>query len=457
MNKKKHSINELQILANEGDTDAQWRLGHAYLWGREIERNLKNAFKWAELSANQGNSNGQWLLGTLYEDGHGVGKDYSKAFLCYKKSAEQDNFEGQYFLAHCFEFGVGVDADEDQAEKWLLLSASQGDHWMQWHLGCFYEFRAKDDEAYKWFCLSADQGNEDAKQYIYKHSKKQKIDDAPGKELLEKIAINLDYEALNDFFHKRLKWASGNPVIIDKGDYNAFTDLHHKITSYTKRRKLLQKATDIALKCKDQEFHMALGLMCAMIPFYKFSANKIIRERGFSDQLLRLRLRVEKLSFLPYLDSTWREVVQRQKNLYAEDDYLQEFSVAQLEVPKKSWTLYFSSPLINYGEKLINELKISPKELCNIAFQDEGLVGLMELVFCTKLGESIYWVWRIPNHDGTALIADMIYLRQSDTGALNWGVWYLYLQFQERDDPKSISERLMNIEYGSGGENSINL
>jgi hypothetical protein len=457
MNAKELTINEHQILANKGDADAQWRLGHAYKWGRGIQRNFIYAFKWAELSADQGNSNGQWLLGTLYGDGHGIGRDYSKAFLCYKKSAEQGNSEGQHLLALCFEFGLGVDADEDQAEKWLLRAATQGDQWTQWYLGCFYVNRANDDEAYKWIRLSADQGNEEAKQYIYEHSDKQKIDDAPGKELLEKIAINLDYEALNDFFHKRLKWASGNPVIIDKGNYNAFTDLHHKITSYTKRRKLLQKATHIALKCKDQEFHMALGLMCVMIPFYKFSANKMIRERSFSDQLLRLRLRVEKLSFLPYLDSTWRELVQRQKNLYTEDDYLQEFSVEQLEVAKKSWTLYFPSPLVNYGLKLISELKISPKELCNIAFQDEGLAGRMELVFSTKLGESIYWVWRIPNHDGTALIADMIYLRQSDTEALNWGVWSLYLQFQERDDPISISARLMNIEYGSGGENSINL
>ncbi len=454
MNTKKYTIDELKHLAENGDADAQWRLGHAYKSGSGVQRNPTDAFKWTKLSADQGNSNGQWLLGTFFADGHGVERDYSEAVMWYRRSAEQGNSSGQYCLGICFDTGEGVEEDEEQAEKWLLLSATQGDQWAQWYLGCFYDFRGNEEKACNWFRLSAEQGNDQAKLYLDKIENKLIIDGAPGKEFIEKISINSDPNALRDFFYSRIKWASGYPLIHDKYTYSAFDDLRQQIT-YKTILKLLPKALNIALNCKDREFHMALGLLIVLMPI--IHTKKIIRGKNFSDQLLRLRLRVEKLSFLSNLESTWNELVRLQKNLHAEDDYLNYFTVEQLGISPGRWKLYFPYPLVNYGDKFIDELKISPEKLCDLAFQDVNVASQMEFVFCTRIEKATYWVWRVQNQDGSSLIADMVYLRQSDTEEPRWGSWSLYQQFQERDDPKSISDRLMNIEYTVGGENTINL
>ena len=62
-----------------------------YYFGKGIKIDNKEAFKWFEKSANQGNADAQNKLGRMYEYGIEVTQDYKKAFKWYEKSAIQGN------------------------------------------------------------------------------------------------------------------------------------------------------------------------------------------------------------------------------------------------------------------------------------------------------------------------------------------------------------------------------
>ena len=54
-------------------------------------KNYALALKLFEPLANQGNSEAQVRLGYMYLDGQGVAQDYSKAYFWFSKAADQDN------------------------------------------------------------------------------------------------------------------------------------------------------------------------------------------------------------------------------------------------------------------------------------------------------------------------------------------------------------------------------
>ena len=68
---------ELEVLAEQGDPEAQFRLGYRYKTGKGIKKNYKKAIEWLTKAAMQGNSNAQYSLGTCYNRGKGVKKNYN--------------------------------------------------------------------------------------------------------------------------------------------------------------------------------------------------------------------------------------------------------------------------------------------------------------------------------------------------------------------------------------------
>jgi uncharacterized protein len=55
----------LRPLANQGDADAQMRLGFMYHFGRGVPQDYAEAVKWYRLAADQGNASAQHGLGFL--------------------------------------------------------------------------------------------------------------------------------------------------------------------------------------------------------------------------------------------------------------------------------------------------------------------------------------------------------------------------------------------------------
>ena len=64
-------FDEIKLLAEQGDVDAQHNLGYMYDIGRGVPENDAEAFKWYRLAAEQGNAKGLYLLGLMYYNGEG--------------------------------------------------------------------------------------------------------------------------------------------------------------------------------------------------------------------------------------------------------------------------------------------------------------------------------------------------------------------------------------------------
>lgn len=95
---KRYIIWELLEKAEQGDADAQNRLGYECASGYRAYMNYEEAIKWLRKSAEQGNASAQYNLGICYENGYGVPKNAEEAEKWYKMSAEQGQTELKYIL-----------------------------------------------------------------------------------------------------------------------------------------------------------------------------------------------------------------------------------------------------------------------------------------------------------------------------------------------------------------------
>lgn len=93
--------------------------------GREPE-GKDEALRWCRTAAEQGNAEAQSRLGLLYEQGKGDKRDSAEAAHWYRKAAEQGDARAQNNLAVLYLKGEGVEKDRDAALTWLRLSAAQG-------------------------------------------------------------------------------------------------------------------------------------------------------------------------------------------------------------------------------------------------------------------------------------------------------------------------------------------
>lgn len=105
----------LKPLADQGDAEAQWRLGDLYLGKGDIPRDELMALNYYLLSAEAGNSVGQykWALFSDYRRAkYGDESDNEQIFEFYLLSARQGNPNAQEALAHVYYRGLlGVERD----------------------------------------------------------------------------------------------------------------------------------------------------------------------------------------------------------------------------------------------------------------------------------------------------------------------------------------------------------
>lgn len=120
---------------------------------------MNNEFLTAKAEAENGDANAQAKLGWMYEYGCGVEKDYLEAAKCYQKAAKQGDVGAQSTLGAMYASGVGLEKDPAEALKWLRKAADQDDDMAQNSLGWMYRNGegVEEDyvEAYAWFNLAA--------------------------------------------------------------------------------------------------------------------------------------------------------------------------------------------------------------------------------------------------------------------------------------------------------------
>ncbi len=70
------------------------------------------------IMARQGNQVAQNNLGSLYNDGKGVPQDYKKAFYWYEKSANHNFAPAQFVVGSAYEMGKGVIKNRELMQQW---------------------------------------------------------------------------------------------------------------------------------------------------------------------------------------------------------------------------------------------------------------------------------------------------------------------------------------------------
>lgn len=151
---------------------------------REIEaKNFAQAAEWLLPLANQGDTDAQYRLGLLAYHGQGMQEDEVMAVYWWKKAAQHGHAESMYQLANAYLFGAQAGkfvADPDrEAALWYFQSASAGHLDAQYHLGLLFlagkgvvESRK---EAARWFRMAADKGHGEAKKAL------ESVEPRPGK------------------------------------------------------------------------------------------------------------------------------------------------------------------------------------------------------------------------------------------------------------------------------------
>jgi TPR repeat protein len=76
--------------------------------------------------AEQGNAEAQFRLGLIYREGKGVAQDDKQATDWLNKAAEQGHVEAQENLGLSYAKGLGVEPDWVQADKWFGIAAASG-------------------------------------------------------------------------------------------------------------------------------------------------------------------------------------------------------------------------------------------------------------------------------------------------------------------------------------------
>jgi peptidoglycan hydrolase-like protein with peptidoglycan-binding domain len=83
------SVIDLMVYANEGNAEAQFRVGNVYFMGFGMPPNKPEGIRYFRLAAAQGHILARFQLGSLYETGVGVEQSYSEAARWYRLAASQ--------------------------------------------------------------------------------------------------------------------------------------------------------------------------------------------------------------------------------------------------------------------------------------------------------------------------------------------------------------------------------
>ncbi len=112
--------------AEQGDAEAQLRLGMRYAEGDGVIQNDKEAARWFEMAAKQGLAEAQYQYGLVLLQGRGVVQNYKAAFSWIEKPAQRGYAKAQYSLGELYRYGTGTMIDKARAYLWFNLAAAQG-------------------------------------------------------------------------------------------------------------------------------------------------------------------------------------------------------------------------------------------------------------------------------------------------------------------------------------------
>ena len=109
-------------LADQGNADAQYRIGSMYAEGKGVERNDATALTWFQRAAERGNPAAQYNVGASYAAGVGIAQNDGEAAKWFKRAAEQGMPFAELNLGLLYAAGRGVPQNNVEAMAWLQIS-----------------------------------------------------------------------------------------------------------------------------------------------------------------------------------------------------------------------------------------------------------------------------------------------------------------------------------------------
>ena len=155
-----------RILANQGDPQAQFKLGTMYAVGQGVYQDPDEASRWFRLAAVDGNPDVLYKIGTMYAAGKGIPKNHVIAARFYRSAADQDQSDAQTDLGMLYFQGLGVPQDYTEALQLFLRAARLGNGRARLKIGEMYaEGRGVPRDvvrAHMWSNLAGAQGDRQA-------------------------------------------------------------------------------------------------------------------------------------------------------------------------------------------------------------------------------------------------------------------------------------------------------
>lgn len=113
-------------LAEQGNAEAQYKVGEMYETGKGADKNIEQAREWYDKSAKQGHKKAEYKLLYIEISMNGL-NDFSKTQLATLRiEAANGNADAQYFIGKMFATGVGVPKSLEDALTWLNKATFNG-------------------------------------------------------------------------------------------------------------------------------------------------------------------------------------------------------------------------------------------------------------------------------------------------------------------------------------------
>ena len=120
------TVDELKILAENGQRDFIYGVGYYYENGIRTAVDYKEAVHWYEKAAKKEHVEAAMHLALLYAQGKGVEKDDKKAFFYMNQAAKSGNMNAQYNMGRAMKRAL-TKPDISKAFDWYKKAAAQGD------------------------------------------------------------------------------------------------------------------------------------------------------------------------------------------------------------------------------------------------------------------------------------------------------------------------------------------
>ncbi len=110
----------LTLVAELGDSEAQYLLGDFYATGNGVEKDVQKAIEWFSKSAESGYNDAIVAMMFVHGKGDGVPQSDEKALSFALRCAENDHIMCLFNVINCYMDGIGTEINKNEFLKWAV-------------------------------------------------------------------------------------------------------------------------------------------------------------------------------------------------------------------------------------------------------------------------------------------------------------------------------------------------